>query len=316
MNSPFFSVVIPTHNRAELLGEAIRSVLDQSFRDFELIVVDDHSTDHTRQVVGSFNDSRVTCVLNDRARGGAGARNAGIFRAEGEWVAFLDDDDLWLTEKLELQYGKIRQIDNDTGLIYTGHEDYYGVGKQGGGSFIPEKEGWIADDLFCKNWIGTFSSVSIRTRLLRLVGGLDERFASGQDHELYVRIAAVSKVAFLKERLVLFRIHDGGRITDDMAAKLTARLLFREKYRHIIRGPRSKHFVASRIMVPAAARKNWISIIKFLPWTAAGLFVAPKNVYWTVRTVFSVTCNEKLKLFIRRLISHLFIHRPKRIRTG
>ena len=92
-HSPTFSVVIPTHNRAEMLREAIQSVLDQTFTDFELLVVDYHSSDNTAEVVASVADPRIIYLINDHARGGAGTRNAGTFRAKGEWVAFLDSDE-------------------------------------------------------------------------------------------------------------------------------------------------------------------------------------------------------------------------------
>ncbi len=104
MNKPFFTVVIPTHNRSILLKRAVESVLSQTFEDFELIVIDDHSTDDTASVVKSFTDPRIRYLINQRTKGACGARNTGIFSAKGKWVAFLDDDDVWLPEKLKYQY--------------------------------------------------------------------------------------------------------------------------------------------------------------------------------------------------------------------
>ena len=147
MNKPFFTVVIPTYNRAELLKEAIQSVFDQTFENFELIVIDDHSTDKTKDVVSSFHDSRIKYILNDHAKGGAGTRNAGIFRAKGEWIAFLDDDDIWLPKKLELQYKKIQEIDCTVGLIYTGYAVYDFDKKREILVAIPKKDGSIQNDL-------------------------------------------------------------------------------------------------------------------------------------------------------------------------
>jgi len=99
---PRVSVVIPAYNHGRFVGEAIQSVLDQTFQDFELIVVDDGSTDHTREVVTTFPDPRVRYIYQSN-RGQAAARNAGILASGGEYVAFLDDDDVWLPTKLELQ---------------------------------------------------------------------------------------------------------------------------------------------------------------------------------------------------------------------
>lgn len=98
---PTVSVVIPTYNRAHLVGRAIQSVLNQTYQDFEIIVVDDGSTDNTEEVVKSFNDPRIRYIRHDQNRGGSAARNTGIKMARGEYIAFQDSDDEWLPEKLE-----------------------------------------------------------------------------------------------------------------------------------------------------------------------------------------------------------------------
>ena len=109
MTSPLISVVIPTHNRASLLKKAIDSVLLQTERDLEIIVVDDASTDETSELLNEFvkTDARIKVIKNKAALGGGGARTAGIFASKGKWVAFLDDDDEWFKNKLSLQLEKI-----------------------------------------------------------------------------------------------------------------------------------------------------------------------------------------------------------------
>ena len=217
MITPFFSVVIPTYNRSELLKEAVHSIMDQSFEDFELLIVDDHSTDDTKNVVASFKDSRIKYIVNDRTKGGAGTRNAGIFRAKGHWVAFLDDDDVWLPNKLELQYKKIQEVDSAVGLIYSGSAAYDFTKMRVMSVCLPEKEGWVQKDLLYKNYVGTFSRVTIRADLLKKHGGLDERFEAVQDWELCVRIAGTCKIAFIKEILTYSRFsnkdRDSGNLT-------------------------------------------------------------------------------------------------------
>ena len=99
-------------------------LLDQTFENFELIVVNDHSTDNTNEALASFRDNRIKYIMNDHTKGLPGARNAGIFRAKGDWVASLDDDDVWLSRKLEVVYNKIQEVDTTTGLIYTGSAIY------------------------------------------------------------------------------------------------------------------------------------------------------------------------------------------------
>ena len=100
---PKVSVIIPTYNRAEFLRSAIESALSQTFKDLEVVVADDKSTDHTREVVESFKDRRIKYILNEGKKGPSATRNTAILASEGEYIAFLDDDDEWLPDKLQRQ---------------------------------------------------------------------------------------------------------------------------------------------------------------------------------------------------------------------
>lgn len=281
--SPIFSVVVPTHNRAELLKQAIDSVLGQTFGDFELLVVDDHSTDHTQDVVHAFEDPRIKLLVNDRTPGGAGARNVGVFEARGEWIAFLDDDDVWLPQKLERQYAKTQEVTGDVSLIYAGvskcapdlSQIYY--------TSAPSKEGRILNDLLYRNCIGTYSSVIIRSSTLRLTGGLDEAFPAMQDKELYIRIAMIAQVSFIAEPLVLYRTNIPGSISSNFGGRLTASILIRQKYWHLIKhNLRQRHRAASRIFIFAWRSKEWPTMLSELPWTLAGVFCDPLNLVWVI----------------------------------
>src|SRR3989338_8677774 len=97
------SVIIPTHNRPELLKRAVKSVLNQTYKDLEVIVVDDGLEKRADETVNSFNDSRLKYIQHPEEKGGSAARNTGIKNSSGEFIAFLDDDDEWLPEKLEIQ---------------------------------------------------------------------------------------------------------------------------------------------------------------------------------------------------------------------
>jgi glycosyltransferase involved in cell wall biosynthesis len=282
--SPFFSVVIPTYNRAAMLQRAIRSVFNQTFGDFELIVVDDHSTDHTKAIVASFTDPRLRYVLNDRAKGGAGTRNAGIFRAKGEWVAFLDDDDMWLPEKLELQREKISEVDSQVGLIYTGNASYDFEADKPLYFVYPQKEGWLLNDLLYKNYVDAFSSVVIRADVLHQIGGFDERFPALQDLEMLVRAAEICKIAYVNQPLV--RITRG--CTDGISATAVKKLrgwsMFREKYWHLIRkDARLRHIADSRVFVFAIRAAHWSDAFRTLPWTLAGIVLDIRNILWIIR---------------------------------
>src|SRR4030042_5052103 len=109
---PTVSIIIPTYNRAHLVMRAINSVLDQSFQDFEIIIVDDASRDNTEKMVSGIRDKRIFYIRHEKNRGGSAARNTGIKQARGEYIAFLDSDDEWLPEKLEKQLKVLEQYTN------------------------------------------------------------------------------------------------------------------------------------------------------------------------------------------------------------
>jgi len=117
MSSPQISVVLPTHNRAGILGRAVTSVLDQTFSDLELIVVDDGSTDDTHAVLNTIQDPRLVYVRLEERRGAARARNAGIRRARGAFIAFQDSDDEWLPSKVEDQLALLAEHAPSVGAV-------------------------------------------------------------------------------------------------------------------------------------------------------------------------------------------------------
>jgi len=193
--NPKVSVIIPTYNRAYLVGRAIRSVLNQTYQDFEIIVVDDGSTDNTEEVVKSFNDPR---------RGGSAARNTGIRAARGEYIAFLDSDDEWLPEKLEKQV--LICADDRIGLVYTGKRVIDFQSGQCLYEKIPETEGDAYNQLLERDFIGTCSSVMVKKAILENITGFDETLPSRQDWDCWLRIARNHKVACIREVLVIQRI--------------------------------------------------------------------------------------------------------------
>lgn len=276
--TPFFSVVIPTYRRPELLRQALRSVVDQTFDDFEIVVVDDDPGCSARPVVHSFDDSRVHYLPNDRTRGGAGTRNAGIFRARGRWIAFLDDDDTWLPEKLERQHERLVVADDELGLHYTGYVHFDFERQEAMKVRLPSKKGWIAQDLLERNWIGGMFCVAIRADLLREIGGHDERFPAMQDAELFVRLARRARVDFIDQALVLVRKDNDDRITRSATRKLRGSILFNQKFKaEIDRVPRLRHQAASRVFTFALMTGDVPSLLRSLPWVLAGIVVAPGN---------------------------------------
>ncbi len=114
------SVVIPTYNRPELLNNSINSVLSQTYRDFELIVIDDCSSDNTPDVLEGFRDERLRVIRNSSNKGIAAVRNISVSNSQGKYIAFLDDDDEWLPDKLEKQLKIMEDGPDNLGCVYSG----------------------------------------------------------------------------------------------------------------------------------------------------------------------------------------------------
>ncbi|WP_332628464.1 glycosyltransferase family 2 protein [Halalkalibacter flavus] len=263
---PFFSVVIPTYNRSNLLKEAIDSVLNQSFNDYEIIVVDDYSTDDTKKVISGYSDNRVKLFMNARSKGGGGARNTGIYNAMGKWVAFLDDDDYWLPNKLELQYQKILRLEDDVAILYSGYSKFDFENNEEIRRFYPQKRGYIYNDLLYKNYIGTFSTIAIRRNELLEVEGLDEVLEARQDLDLCIRIAKKNNVDFVNECLVRYRFSNEDRITLNTKKRLQGNLKFDNKY---IRKQKDvslklKCCSSARIFAFALIESRWDLVFKHL----------------------------------------------------
>ena len=128
---PTVSVIIPTYNRAKLLPRAIKSVLNQTFKDFEVIIVDDGSTDNTEEVINEFqkHNKRIKYIRHEKNKGAAAARNTGIKIAQGEYIAFQDSDDEWLPNKLEKQMEIFESAPAEIGVVYTDYGEWVIVEK-------------------------------------------------------------------------------------------------------------------------------------------------------------------------------------------
>jgi len=286
MDQPFFTVVIPTHNRSLLLKRAVESVLCQTLEDFELIVIDDHSTDDTASIVKSFTDSRVHYLTNQRIKGACGARNTGIFSAKGKWVAFLDDDDVWLPEKLKCQYEVIQNAKQTVGLICTD----YAILKENGQSPIIIKNrplGWVRDKVLYGGSIGCLSSTCIRYDVLRAIEGFDEHFPSNQDQDLWLRVAELATFTYVPKTLVIMYQEKRLRIGQNLNSKLEGYVMLREKYATLIeQNLRLQHRHESNIFTYALMLKKKKLVMKTLPWFLLGIIVDFPNYLLTLNATF------------------------------
>ena len=201
---PLVSVIIPTHNREDLLGRAIRSVLAQSYRELELIVVDDASTDGTREVVEAFDDPRLRYLRREQGGSAAAARNAGLAIAKGELIAFQDDDDIWLLEKLEKQVPHLLAQGEEVGLSVcsmiwlTGKREAQFVGGEAAFRTLDYRKGKTGDEglIATPGWL-------VRRAALEAAGPFDPEMRSWDDWELGLRLWQVCKFTHLDEPLVV-----------------------------------------------------------------------------------------------------------------
>ena len=227
--NPTVSVIIPTYNRAHLIGRAIRSVLNQTYQDFELIVVDDGSTDNTEEVVKGFNDGRIRYIRHDENRGGAAARNTGIKASQGEYIAFLDSDDEWLPHKIEKQLTVFSKGSLRLGVVYTGVRT---VDLRSGRLIhikLPQARGDIFRKLLSENVVvGSTSTALIRRSCLGKSGLFDENLPSRQDLDLWIRLARYYTFDYVREVLAVIYIHKN-RITSTPEAKIRGSKLLLQK---------------------------------------------------------------------------------------
>jgi len=208
---PRVSVIIPTYNRADMVGDAIRSVLDQTYADWELILVDDGSSDDTRQIVEAFADLRIRYIYQDN-KGLPGARNTGIQAARGQYIAFLDSDDLFLPHKLEWQLDAL-ETRPELGLVAGGHIE---VDEQL--HVLREVQPWHGHPtLKFQDWLFACpfcpSAPLVPRGELESAGLFDETMQRIEDWDLWLRMAHLGcAMDWIKEPVCYYRIHGGNMV--------------------------------------------------------------------------------------------------------
>jgi glycosyltransferase involved in cell wall biosynthesis len=268
---PRISVVIPAFNAAPFIGDTLASVLGQTITELEVIVVDDGSTDGTRQRIDGADD-RVRLLHQDRG-GAARARNLGVGQARGEWIAFLDADDLWTPDKLE------RQLDlaAETGSAFV-FADRINIGERGPlpelqSTIQPLRDGDIYEVLLRGNFITT-SSVVLRREVFERVGGFceDPILPPAEDWDLWLRVAHDHRAAACRLPVVKYRHHITGasRNVDRMNR---ARRSVVERGLSLPRG---------RTLAPAVQRQIWSAMWATNGWDAArhGHKAVALQFYW------------------------------------
>lgn len=202
-NMPLVSVVIPTYNRAYLIERSIKSVLNQTYQNLEIIVVDDGSEDNTEEIVKSFNDSRIIFTRHEKNRGVSAARNTGIKLCNGNYIAFNDSDDEWLEEKIRKQITIfLENSDESIGVVYSG---FFKI-RDNIRTYIPsqkcKKEGDIYFELLKGNLVAPPAAM-VKKICFEKAGLFDENLSTLEDWELFIRISKYFKFKYIPEALVL-----------------------------------------------------------------------------------------------------------------
>ena len=303
--SPKVSVIIPVFNRPESVRRAIESVLSQTFQDFEVIVVDDASTDATPDVVASFTDPRISLIRHERNRGGSAARNTGIRASSAPYVGFLDSDDEWLPDKLERQLAVFEQGPDHVGLVYAGAERVYDDGVVS--RDLPRRERDLTRTLLLENIIGETSVGMVRRSVFDATGGFDESLPSCQDLDLWLRIAERFDCVAVPEVLVRVVKSDRGRISSDVSRTVLGREMYGQKYRDkLIRHGVLHLFLREsgwwqqrRARAPHVARRFYgesLRAKRLAPWTYVLLLASYPPMTWLD---FAARCKHQVTRWLR-----------------
>jgi glycosyltransferase involved in cell wall biosynthesis len=276
------SVVIPTYNRGKVLTRAVDSVLAQRYRDWELIVVDDGSTDDTQQRLALYAERRLRVIVRPENGGVAAARNAGIAAAEGELVAFLDSDDQWLPNALESLVAGIERGPAAPKAVTSG---FY-FNRSGSPRLVPRHPSSRGDwflRLLDGCPIAAGSALLVRRECFETVGGFDESLRRMEDWDWLLRFMEAHRFDVVPDLLAI--VYVGARPQPQTIAKAAARLLERNADRIVRRAGRAglRRFTASLELDHAAAafhagQKGWAAIrllrMATLSPTRAGQFAA------------------------------------------
>ena len=205
---PLVSIIMPAYNAEKYILESIDSVIAQTYKSWELIVVDDGSVDSTSVVVRNFKDRRVKLIEQINS-GVSKARNSGIENAKGEYITFLDSDDLWEKYKLEVQVSYM--LNNPSVILsYTDYVSFINDGERvKNKQLYPFKIKSLKDRILVFNFIATLT-VMVKSKILKDVGGFDIDLFGPEDWDLWIKISKMGGIGHIEKKLSLYREHEGG----------------------------------------------------------------------------------------------------------
>jgi glycosyltransferase involved in cell wall biosynthesis len=230
---PLVSVILPTRDRYDLSVGAIDNVLQQTIPEFEIIVIEDGSKCGIKDYINKLNDNRLYYYSHNRRKGLAAARNSGTRFARGKYVAFMDDDERWLNDKLELQYNLIKNYDLDEIMIYCGNlrMDNNGNWKE----YIPSARGKMLPQFF-NGYIISSSCIMIKRSIILSLGGHSENLMSCIDHDFWLKLShADFKMDYVPKGLVYTVKHNHMRMMDNTDERIKGIMKFFNKWKNIVK---------------------------------------------------------------------------------
>lgn len=202
--NPLISIVIPTFNRAQMIPCCLKSALAQTYENIEILVVDDCSTDNTKQVVKTYIDRRIRYIALEKHSGAQVARNTGIKAAKGSYIAFLDSDNEWLSDKLEKQMRLFMQAEQRLAAVYAGYRETFSNGEYV--DHFPSLRGNIYKAAL-RQWIGDTNTIIVKKSSLINAGLLNENIRAYQEWDLYIRLAGQGEFEYVPELLAIYHHH-------------------------------------------------------------------------------------------------------------
>lgn len=262
------SVILTTYNRHSLLPRALQSVIDQTYENWECIVVDDASDEPVQPILEAYDNSRVRYHRHDKNKGLSAARNTGLRLARGSMVAFLDDDDEWLPEKLDRQVEQLEQADDAVGLVYCWMESV-----RNGAVFKykrPSFRGDIFEHTLDRQPLGNGSTWLLRRDAVLDHEGFDEALPRGIDGDLLRRLCVTHKVDYVPQVLVRYHVeHNHQRITrsdtDGIRNAIIGQKAKLSKFEHeLAKLPRQRSRIHARIAYRYGQLHEWSNCLDHL----------------------------------------------------
>ncbi len=229
-NPPLISVIIPTFNNKTTIRETIDSVLNQTWRNLELIVINDGSQDSTLDIVNSIEDSRLKVFSYPNA-GAAASRNRGISQATGEFISFLDADDLWTTDKLEAQ---LKALENNpqAGVAYSWVSSIDENKKYLRISSCCTAKGDVYEILLKGNFLANGSNPMFRSQAIKEVGGFNTSFTNAEDWDMYLRVASRYHFVAVPSPQILYRITPTSKSSNVFKMEAASLQIIEQAFQH------------------------------------------------------------------------------------